>query len=316
MTPSTGESTPRDVFLHLLSVITLYISAVSLLTLLFQYINYWFRDPLNPTGISDPIRWAIASLIIIFPAHIIAAYFLNKLVVADPGRREGKLRRWIAYLTLFIATGTLIGDLVALVVNFLQGELSARFYLKVLAVALVAGAVLLYYWWDLRRSASALSSRASWSIRGAIAAVAVAVVGSFFVIASPFTQRELRFDSRRVSDLQGIQWQIVNYWQQKEKLPASLADLNDAISGYSVPTDPVTRENYQYRAIGATSFELCADFQQPADNGPYYDRTSIAPAPYVAKESGFENWQHDTGRTCFSRTIDPDLYPPREKVRP
>lgn len=26
------------------------------------------------------------------------------------------------------------------------------------------------------------------------------------------------------------------------------------------------------------------------------------------------NWEHAAGRTCFERTIDPDLYPPREKV--
>lgn len=38
---------PKDVFLNILSILTLYISAGSFLTLLFQYINIFFPDPLQ-----------------------------------------------------------------------------------------------------------------------------------------------------------------------------------------------------------------------------------------------------------------------------
>lgn len=302
------SSTPRDVFLHLLSAATLYVSAASLLTLFFQYINYWFRDPLNPVYISGPIRWAIASLIIIFPAHILAARYINRVIVEDPARREGKLRKWLLYFTLFVAAITLIGDLVALIFNFLDGELSARFYLKVLAVAVVAGGVFLYYWWDLKRAEAAVSPRARGSFWAAALVIAAAVVGSFFVIGSPFVQREVRFDQRRVNDLQTLQFQAVNYWQQKNALPESLEDLQDSISGFAPPTDPATNESYEYRRVSPLSFELCAVFSRSSDEDP--NRQYDTAAPYPVR--GGENWRHAAGRQCFERTIDPDLYPPRE----
>ena len=37
---------PRDLFLHLLAIVTLYWSAISFTTLLWQFINYFFPDAL------------------------------------------------------------------------------------------------------------------------------------------------------------------------------------------------------------------------------------------------------------------------------
>jgi len=37
--------------------------------------------------------------------------------------------------------------------------------------------------------------------------------------------------------------------------------------------------------------------------------------PVIPDSFGLENanWQHGQGETCFERTIDPELYPPKEK---
>lgn len=304
MTNELGSKTsPKDVFLHLLAIATLYVSAISLITLFFQYVNYWFPDALAPFRASDAIRWAIASLLIIFPAHIIAARFIRKDQLASPEKREGKLRKWLLYLTLFLAAVTLIGDLVALVFNFLQGELSIRFYLKVLAVAVVAGGVFWYYLWDLRRVSTEITGSMRKAMFGIIGLVAIAVVGSFFVIGSPFTQRLAKFDQRRASDLRSIQWQIVNYWQRKDRLPVSLDDIRDDIAGFVIPRDPETAEPYEYRFTGPLSFELCATFRLLSENG---GEESAAFQTPISRESG--NWAHGAGKACFPRTIDPDLY--------
>jgi membrane protein YqaA with SNARE-associated domain len=45
---------------------------------------------------------------------------------------------------------TLIGDVITLIYNFLGGELSARFVLKILTVAVIAGGVVAYYLADIR----------------------------------------------------------------------------------------------------------------------------------------------------------------------
>jgi hypothetical protein len=69
----------------------------------------------------------------------------------NPVKRLSTIRRWLTYLTLFIAAGVLIGDLITLVYNLLGGELTVRFVLKVITVAAIAGTAFGYYLWDLRR---------------------------------------------------------------------------------------------------------------------------------------------------------------------
>ena len=146
---------PKDVFLHLLAIFALYTSAVSFLVLIFQYINLAFPDVLEggyaPRVSYGPIRWSIASLIVVFPVYVWVSWYLNKRYIAVPERRMARSRRWLVYFTLFAAAVIIIGDLVTLIYNLLGGELTARFILKVLAVLFVAGAVFWYYLWDLRR---------------------------------------------------------------------------------------------------------------------------------------------------------------------
>src|SRR3989344_1147809 len=94
--------TPRDFFLYILSSATLYYSAVWLITLWYQYINHWFPDPISygysQVGISSTMRWAIASLIIVFPVYIGGTHFLNKDLDKNPAKREMRIRKWLAYI--------------------------------------------------------------------------------------------------------------------------------------------------------------------------------------------------------------------------
>src|SRR3989344_3920599 len=148
------ESTPKDVFMHLLAIIALYVGAFSLLTLFFQYINVYFPDPLNLYyDAGGAIRWALASLIIIFPVFLWASRSLYKDRAKNPEKGEIRVRKWLLYFTLFAAGVLVIGDLIALVYNFLQGELTVRFFLKILSVFAVASAIFAYYLYDLRRAA-------------------------------------------------------------------------------------------------------------------------------------------------------------------
>lgn len=143
---------PRDMFLHLLATITLYATAVSLLTLLFQYINLALPDVLDyVAGAYSTIRFSISTLVIVFPAFVLVSWYLNKMYSAEPERRAWRFRKWLVYFTLFIAALVVIGDLVTLVYNFLQGDMTLRFGLKVLAVLLVSGNIFVYYFWDLRK---------------------------------------------------------------------------------------------------------------------------------------------------------------------
>ena len=103
-------------------------------------------------------------------------------------------------------------------------------------------------------------------------------------------------------------YQKINYWQQKGSLPENLESLKDPISGYSLPLDPESKAPYEYKKTGAMSFELCAEFNKESTKDSMSRMAYIEP---VGKTP--ENWQHSAGRNCFSRTIDPELYPVRSK---
>lgn len=305
---------PRDLFLHLLAIVTLYWSAVSFVTLLWQYINRFFPDVLNNfyyQGFNTAIRFAVASLIIVFPIFILVSWVLNRIYAKEYAVRESKIRKWLIYLTLFIASLVIIGDLVSIVNTLLNGEIKARFFLKALSILLVAVAVFWYYLDDVRKETPTKLAKPFAIAVSAI--ILVAVIGAFFIVGSPAAARLMQFDQQKISDLQSIQSQIVYYWQRKEVLPGSLSDLNDPISGYKVPSDPQTNVAYEYsiKNAAALSFELCAAFNKPSPQSPSY---KLGSSPYIGNGLD-QNWEHNTGRVCFERTIDKQLYPPVKSVK-
>lgn len=145
----------REAFEYLLLFATLYLSAWHLGSLLFDLINHAFPDPADAGYAaqwrSRSMRFSAASIIIAFPVFAFVAWLLSRELARSPIKRLSAVRRWLTYLTLFVAAGFLIGDLTALVYNLLGGELGVRFVLKVLVVAAIAGAVFGWYLGDLRR---------------------------------------------------------------------------------------------------------------------------------------------------------------------
>lgn len=145
----------REAFAYLVLFSTLYFFAWNLGSLLFQLIQYALPDPADPDWqlmrLSGGIRWAISALVIAFPVFVFAAHRVSRDVDKHPIKRLSPVRRWLTYLTLFVAATVLIGDLTALVYNLLSGDLSLRVLLKVLVVGAIAGTVFGYYLWDLRQ---------------------------------------------------------------------------------------------------------------------------------------------------------------------
>ncbi len=302
------KTTAKDFFMHLAAVVFLYSSAVSLINLLFQIVNYAFPDNLEyyVDPYSSAMRWAIATLVIMFPLYLILLRGIEHDVQREPAKKQIWIRRWLSFLTLFVAGLTVAIDLVVLINNFLGGELTARFGLKVLAVLIVAAAVFGFYIYDLRRdTGQSAKGMRSFSI-GAIALVLISLVSGFIVMGSPAAARKMKFDDQRIANLSEIQWQVVSFWQRTQKLPTNLDALNDQISGFAAQKDPETGASYEYAATDKLAFRLCAIFDLASTQtraGQTY------PAPYDTNGLN-NNWQHGAGRVCFDRTIDPSRYPP------
>ncbi len=141
----------REAFQYLLLFATLYISAWHLGSLLFDIINRWFPDAAAGSEFRNGMRLSVAALVIAFPVFLFSARRIAREVARHPIKRLSPVRRWLTYLTLFIAAGVLIGDMTTLVYNVLGGEATPRFLAKVGVVAVIAGAIFHYYMQDLRR---------------------------------------------------------------------------------------------------------------------------------------------------------------------
>jgi hypothetical protein len=144
----------REAFIYLVLFTTLYLSAWHLGAVAFHFINYGLPDPamgqIPRRPLFESMRWSISALIIAFPVFLYVTRYVHRTTRADPTRRGSRVRKWLTYVTLYVAAAVLIGDLTALVYNFLGGELTLRIALKVLVVAIIAGSVFGYYLWDLR----------------------------------------------------------------------------------------------------------------------------------------------------------------------
>jgi hypothetical protein len=306
------KMTPKDFFLQIGAMAALYVGTFSLINLLFLVIDEAFPDPaLGQYWGSPEISWPIAALIVLFPIYVLLMWLLSRESAANPRKKDLAIRRWLVFITLFIAGVVIVGDLITVLYYFLDGRiLTVSFIFKVFTVLLVAALIFAYYLLDLRDRLGKSGNRVFAAI-GLIIILGSIIVG-FAVIGSPMTQRAKRLDNQRLNDLQNIQWQIVNYWQQKGILPATLADLADPIANFTAPVDPETGQIYEYLAKPPRQFELCATFAL-AGNSRLSDRYST-PRPIINSKVSFDNWQHDASRHCFSRTIDPDFYPVRPKT--
>jgi hypothetical protein len=149
-----AQLSAREAFLYLVLFTALYLSAYHLGSLLFDLVNRAWPDPADTQPWRSPeagMRWSIASILIAFPVFLFVARHLSRELARNPVKRLSAVRRWLTYLTLFVAAGFLIGDLITLVYNILGGELTIRFILKVIIAGSISAAIFGYYLHDLRR---------------------------------------------------------------------------------------------------------------------------------------------------------------------
>jgi len=142
----------REAFLYLVLFILLGVVTWNLGSLLFALIDIAIYDELdNPYGDfffggrDYQIRAAIAGLVVGGPLLAWLALHIRKQRRTNPAMQRSRVRKWLTYIALIIASCTLIGDAISLVYSFLAGELSTRLFLKLLVVALLAGGVFFYF---------------------------------------------------------------------------------------------------------------------------------------------------------------------------
>jgi hypothetical protein len=297
----------KEAFIFLMLFSALYTTVFGLGVILFDLINLYLADP----GESD-FRWIIslrsgmATVIVAFPIFLFMGRIVRGEALRNPGQRISPIRRWLTYLTMFVASTALVSDLISLIVRFLSGDLTLRFVLKVVVVAILAGIVLSHYLRELRRDETTPSTEyrqtgtARFLRAGLTLAVLIILGFGFWTAGSPNKARIYALDNQRISDLADISVKVQQYYMNKGVLPESLVECDVNPDTYiRQKTDRITGQPYRYRVIDETHFEVGATFDSPSQ--PEISNAPIVSSPgHVLENPGF--WQHGSGSTTF--TID------------
>jgi uncharacterized protein DUF5671 len=289
----------REAFLYLVLFATLYLAAFNTGAVLFDLIERWLPDALHPRNADQDaagLRWAVASLIIALPVFVYTQGLIGRAVAADPDKRSSGVRRWLTYLTLFLAALVLIGDFVVVLTNLLKGELIPRFLLKALVVFKIAGAVFRFYLSDLRRDEVDAPARTPfpWLGRAGVVAMALVAVVGLVLLGSPGSARARELDQRRLRNVQALSAAVESYAADYGRLPPSLDALMsrpNAPRPATEVTDPVTDQPFEYAVLDSVHYRLCATFAT---------RDTIGP---IGGSKPF--WSHPAGRHCFTLELSP-----------
>lgn len=301
------KMTAKDFFLYLGILVTLYVSSIALVSFLFNAIDLKFLE--NTNYYNDPtnaIAWSLSVFMVFYPILIVLISSSINSIRKSPEKKTMSIRNWFIYLTLFVTILTMAIDLIVLINTFLSGnDITIGFILKTLSVISVAGVVFYFTIEDLKGT---LISNPKFFRNLKIATstvILIMIVSGFFLIGSPSESRNRIEDSTRESDLSSIQYNITNFWQQKSRLPNNLEELVDPLTLVSLPVDPDTGLAYEYKVLGENKFELCATFETSSTK--FDNESTLRPYSPVYTDNGFT---HKAERTCFERTIDPELFPP------
>lgn len=143
-----------EAFLYLVTFFLLYTWAISLGNLLAGLVDRWIPEAVNEfdryASADGPMRWLIASILVSFPVWYLLTASHLRSYAHDPERRSSPVRRWLTYLTLFVAATVLVITLIVLVAESLGGDYFLRTALKSGIVLAIAGGVFLFYRWELR----------------------------------------------------------------------------------------------------------------------------------------------------------------------
>jgi type II secretory pathway pseudopilin PulG len=307
---STSRASALEVVLHFFSFILLGIVVFGLGNLLFALIGKHLPDALDIARYyystpyyTDTIHYGIAALIVAFPLYYAVMRYWLRMFRTNEGKVESRLSKWLTYLVLLVAAITVVGDVIAVLFTFLQGEITLRFFLKALTVFTIAGGV--FWWYALERRMVQYKksvSRKIFIVQGVIWSILVfvSIVLGFLSTGLPQHARTTALDQARADDLETIAMCIQEYTTAYGTLPPTLDSLTYSTQGPlqhywgcgATSVDPETQEPYEYSIISDTSFTLCATFIKDAP-----------PAATIGK--AYESKWHDyvAGRFCRTENV-------------
>lgn len=287
-------NTARNVIFQVGALIALYASLTALITLLFGIVNILFPDSaLYSIDDTSGMRFAIAVLIVTFPTYIILTRFVHTFARKEADALYSTLMKWLLYTSLLIGSVVFLGDVIAIIFTYLNGEITARFLLKALILLVVIGSALLYYFLEVRQYWKENEKKSVYIGIGASVVVVASLIAGFLMIESPGEVREEQRDRLQIEDIQDMTFTVEEYYFVHERMPETLAE---AYGEREIPLPPEGRDAYSYRVTDASKnmYELCATFAFDSSDDPY---------ARFSKPDPFFSTEYSEGRSCFTRRV-------------
>lgn len=318
-----------DIIANFFSLALLIINVVSVITIIFSIIDKLIPDELKRnsyyeiTSGRESLHSAISLLVITIPISIGLSYWMRKQK-EKRNETENAVTKFTTGATI-IATGiTVAGSIFSIIYQFLEGDITNRFLIKVASILVIAAIIFIYYGALYKEVPNKKKYQNIFAITSAIFIITICIYGTI-ITGTPNQIRKEKYDDSRLSDLSMIQNQVLSYWQNHDMLPEHLIDTIDVLSNVAIPSDPKTGSAYRYEIIKqsenvmgsttAATFKICAVFESEKkasgnfEQG-YENQKDSAPMSlnryFAGDNSPF--WDHGIGEKCFERTIDPKIY--------
>lgn len=241
------------------------------------------------------------ALSFLFVATPILFFLLREIYVGIEKKEldlENGVRKWLTYALLFVVSAIMIGDLVTLFYNFLDGEQTIRFFLKALVIFVIAGTTFLHFFGDLREEnlKKRKTFRVLWQWSFLIGVLLI-FVGGILLVESPTTAKNRKIDSDTISNLSEVQASIESFYYEKKMLPSLPNELLNVPNVY-LTEDTLKNldgKGFTYQKTSKDEYRLCANFERSNKN----DSKDYSYIMY----SSDQNWEHDAGKICFERKI-------------
>jgi len=264
-------NSPKFAFYYLLALVALAFVAIATGQIIFQFINQNLPDIFGQYGTdfsSDVLKFAISAILIAAPIFYVISNLIYKSLFKGTLEKDSGIRRWLTYFILLVSAVVIIVFLIVTINNFLNGEWTTKFLLKMLTIIGIATIIFSFYLYDIRRGE--LIAKKDRVVRiyffATLALIIAAFISSLFIVESPAAARNRRIDERIINNFYNIESAINTYYNTNQKLPASFEELKKEPMATDSLIDPSTREMFGYKVVSSTAYQLCANFRTDNKN--------------------------------------------------
>ncbi len=253
--------TPGLTFIRIISFVALFFATVSFVSFISAVADSVLPslgfDDLNPyESIKESLPLFIASFITLIASLVVLRH---KRVAAHNVQYSIGWRRFL--YTLFTILGIwLLGGLMYVIAEWLDGDLALRVILKVAASLVLIAVIAGYYVGELTGTWVQSGRKHLMFIGGVSLAVAVVIVTSFAIIGSPAFHRNLKIDSDTRWNIEILK-RMVECECMEGELPS--AEEFDALVydyGYEDYVADLNGKAISYERISSKEYQFCAAF--------------------------------------------------------